>query len=471
MSRSTASSLSRKQIDELIKNVDLPDGDETKTRRFALAPKYLRLNLIRGPPSREAALCAAIEIQRHWRGYCTRCRLLSILDPKISGTAVYSGSKHHVARLQDVRTPPPQKKKMNARRRLEIKFNDSDSDTFEDFCAGYIQSWWKKGQSPPKTPSRSIQKKHEKPSIKRNPPTQKEAVIKIQRAWRRHIDVQVYKYYRDLINFKCRGDPAMMLRCINPKEAKMLDPAMGIHIKFRLAGNAFPPNIYYKIFTHRPIQDLCANSPKDYTKPSVMRKAAKDVHNKGDARVKEDKSVWYKREENNGWRLVSDRLIHHIMSDPVTWETSKKKIEFHHNKLQRKADLEKKKKKRKIDWMKQMYKEGMLKSKTANEETKNLVERATAGMVATAEIHGPDAIEEWEVDELLDWTTSLNFDDYLGEWKEIATSATSEKVIEDKRNLFNDQVDPFTISLSALPSRGKHTSTPVSAQTAIELGY
>ena len=28
----------------------------------------------------------------------------------------------------------------------------------------------------------------------------------------------------------------MMLKCINPNEAKYLDPAAGVHIKFRLAG-------------------------------------------------------------------------------------------------------------------------------------------------------------------------------------------------------------------------------------------
>lgn len=46
----------------------------------------------------------------------------------------------------------------------------------------------------------------------------------------------------------------------------------------------FPPNIYYKIFTHRPVQDLCANSPKDYTRPDAKLCMARDVHNKG-ARV------------------------------------------------------------------------------------------------------------------------------------------------------------------------------------------
>ena len=46
-----------------------------------------------------------------------------------------------------------------------------------------------------------------------------------------------------------------------------------------------------------------------------------------------DHSGWYKRSENNGWRLVSDRLIHHIMSDPVTWESSQKKYEYSHDKV------------------------------------------------------------------------------------------------------------------------------------------
>ena len=52
----------------------------------------------------------------------------------------------------------------------------------------------------------------------------------------------------------------------------------------------FPPNIYYKIFTHRPIQDLCANSPKDYTVADTKRKLARDVHNKGNRVPKPSKS-------------------------------------------------------------------------------------------------------------------------------------------------------------------------------------
>lgn len=48
--------------------------------------------------------------------------------------------------------------------------------------------------------------------------------------------MQVFRYYRDLINFRGQGDPSLMLRCINPAEAQLLDAAAGVHVRFRLAG-------------------------------------------------------------------------------------------------------------------------------------------------------------------------------------------------------------------------------------------
>lgn len=55
----------------------------------------------------------------------------------------------------------------------------------------------------------------------------------------------------------------------------------------------------------------------------------------------------------------------------------------------------------------------MLKAKSDDPETVNLIEGAAAGMVATVEKMGPDALEDWEVDELLEWTNGLNFDQYV----------------------------------------------------------
>lgn len=57
------------------------------------------------------------------------------------------------------------------------------------------------------------------------------------------------------------------------------------------------------------------------------------------------------------------------------------------------------------------YQEGMLKSKIGDASTSKLIEGATAGMVATVDKEGLDAVNDWEVDELLDWTNGLNFDE------------------------------------------------------------
>ena len=46
-----------------------------------------------------------------------------------------------------------------------------------------------------------------------------------------------------------------------------------------------------------------------------------------------EKLDWYQRVENNGWRLVSDRIISNAMNDPITWATANKKIDFHHVKV------------------------------------------------------------------------------------------------------------------------------------------
>ena len=42
----------------------------------------------------------------------------------------------------------------------------------------------------------------------------------------------------------------------------------------------FPPHIYYKVFTHRPVQDIGAFSPCDYTSSDFRKQTARDIHNK-----------------------------------------------------------------------------------------------------------------------------------------------------------------------------------------------
>jgi hypothetical protein len=71
--------------------------------------------------------------------------------------------------------------------------------------------------------------------------------------------------------FYIRGNPAKLLKGINPLEANLLEAASKSHIRFRLGGENFPPNIYYKIFVKSGVIDINAFAPRDYaTLPRVL---------------------------------------------------------------------------------------------------------------------------------------------------------------------------------------------------------
>jgi len=44
-----------------------------------------------------------------------------------------------------------------------------------------------------------------------------------------------------------------------------LETAVDCHVRFRLGGDTFPPNIYYKIFSKSSVCDLNAFAPRDYS--------------------------------------------------------------------------------------------------------------------------------------------------------------------------------------------------------------
>lgn len=487
--------LRHEEVRRILDNVDLP-GSAAEDLKFALASKTERRKTIveQGTSEQDVKTAAAIEIQRVWRGYHTRCKLFGILHPSASVMSTVPGSRfiQSPSRLSDVRTVTPmvphttpqpsvsrKVEQISARAlpRTEKKYNEYCENavaqrgpscklmTYTEFCAVLIQEWWRSlllrpvlPRPPPPTtdgglsPAGAGQQRggtadttDTQGSERKRVTDREEAAKIIQRSWRQHIDVQVYRYYRDLINFKCRGDPSSMLKCINPREAELLDAAAGVHIKFRLAGEKFPPNIYYKIFTHHNIVDMCANAPRDYTRASTKRLPVQYIHNKGQRADEDNKIGWYQRWENNGWRLVSDRVMKRVDQDPVVYESTLKKELFSHNKVIRKQDLERKRKRKKVEWMKKMYKEGMLKAKHgADVETEKVVQSVAEGMLAITDTRGQEAVEDWEVDELLEWTNGLNFDQYIYEWKEIATSAGSEYQTEQTKFLPDD---PFSLTL------------------------
>ncbi|XP_052045313.1 protein MFI [Apodemus sylvaticus] len=249
----------------------------------------------------------------------------------------------------------------------------------------------------------------------------------IQKAWKAFLNVSVFQHFKSLIDLRRQGEPRQIVRYINPKEAELLDAAAGVQVRFRLGGVKFPPEIYYKIFTHRHIEDLCANSPRDYTKLPARYTS----HNKDDPPQAEDNSNsgWYRRVENNGWRPVSYRFWMPTESEVLD---STKESEFHFSKLKRKQDLEKKRKIKKIEWMRQMYYMGSLEAKATDHETLGLIQKATKGLIKSIEDGGVDSVMEWEVDEVLNWTNTLNFDEYIASWRETATSNSSANLKDVK---------------------------------------
>mmetsp|Transcript_160097 Transcript_160097/g.513659 ORF Transcript_160097/g.513659 Transcript_160097/m.513659 type:complete len:713 (-) Transcript_160097:86-2224(-) len=172
------------------------------------------------------------------------------------------------------------------------------------------------------------------------------AAAKIQRAWRGCNNYRVYQTLRDTIaGFKGIGDPCLLLRTVMPRESMLLDPSMQVHVRFRLGGRRFPPTIYFKVFTHGKICDVGAFAPRDY--------AGERLFGKGNA-----PEGWYERRENNGWRALATRLVpgKERYVDEVEKTTANKPIRnFHHSRIQRRQDVEKKRKARTIDWMRKMY--------------------------------------------------------------------------------------------------------------------
>ncbi|XP_017287807.2 protein MFI [Kryptolebias marmoratus] len=227
----------------------------------------------------------------------------------------------------------------------------------------------------------------------------------IQRTWRRYLRRAVFKYVKELIGRCDDLDPRTVLRDVNPREAELLDAAAGVFVRFRLGGISFPPSIYYKIFTYRPIVDVCASGLRDWRSGALKQ---------------EDRSGWYQRTENNNWRLFSDKVAY--AGEPAEVGADKR-MAFHSSRLQRRQEVARWRKRRKIEWMKKMYINGRLR---AAPEPRDAVDSSAREAMDAVEDKGEDEILEWEVDELLAWTNTLNFEEYIQEWKLLACSQTSE---------------------------------------------
>lgn len=57
------------------------------------------------------------------------------------------------------------------------------------------------------------------------------------------------------------------------------------------------------------------------------------------------------------------------------------------------------------------YMNGMLQPNGADEETNEMIEKATRNFLEEYDTNGVKNIADWEVDELIQWTNSLSYDE------------------------------------------------------------
>ena len=178
-------------------------------------------------------------------------------------------------------------------------------------------------------------------------------------------------------------------------------------MRFRFGGHRFPPEVYFKIFTHRPLCDVNSFAPRDYNFErkvdvnasrysnactagekisnyyttlkhrllllmcSVFTWVGKAVDMGLGLRVGEkyfgasvvtnvaiDK--WYKRNEGNSWRPIAASKMNEFDIPPwlrgsVVRPSVEKAGHFHYSKLRRKIDMETQRKQRRRLWMMKAY--------------------------------------------------------------------------------------------------------------------
>jgi len=314
----------------------------------------------------------------------------------------------------------------------------------------------------------------------------------IQNAWRGHMNRQIFCFYKNLIGFHTQqladsvvhsrqrqheqvGDrsssevqqekksqlvtansgqcASTIMKLICPKEAEFMDNAAGTHIRFRLASptsserfGSFPPAVYYKIYTHRPVVDLCATAPRDYTRAVNKVKLPKQRFNsvkEGRNRIQNlifsgnsQTQGWYQRFENNSWRPISDKML---LASLYTAPIPNFKPTVNQRRMKRARD----KKKRRIHWMRQHYysSDKAFTDDSLIEDAIDGIARAVDstvdGIIAADLAQGDDAgdiVDDDDVQALIEWTCCLDYADYSNYWSHLGTAGFPSIEIMGEKN-------------------------------------
>ena len=223
----------------------------------------------------------------------------------------------------------------------------------------------------------------------------------------------------------------------------MIDKASNLQIRFRLGGNVivtqkFPPLIYYKIFVVQGVCDVNSFAPRDYTEVrKISHKTTVNMTFESEE-VKKATEGWYQRSDNNGWRPITDNVL--APFDSVESATAKKARTYHFDKKKRAEVTAAERRKKKLKWLKKLYFDAK-RSDDAEVEKARLLEGGLTQHPTTTKGEEnpfsnpalevmPESQFEAYVDDLLEWSETLDYDKYTENWTQIATSAPSNVQLE-----------------------------------------
>jgi hypothetical protein len=177
-------------------------------------------------------------------------------------------------------------------------------------------------------------------------------------------------------------------------------------VRFRLGGSCFPPLVFYKIFTHRPVTDVGMFCPRNYSAEALLPQsiifdrlpnmtpcsssAATVIPStpeppkfEADFSIPEafrrfvrpdgtigfrDTTGWYQRRENNGWRPVNE--VKMLDGEDVLGTGRRYRPTFHFKRSVRLEDQRRRQKLRRREWMVALYKCDPLCDRSANASKK-----------------------------------------------------------------------------------------------------
>merc|ERR1712004_754179 len=338
----------------------------------------------------------------------------------------------------------------------------------------------------------------------------------IQNCWRSHVDRKIFGFYKNLVGFHSSklvhtlfGDKVnvekkvddkrsalitasnkqcalTIMRMISPVEAQYMDEAAGTHIRFRLASpgtrffgssksskfGSFPPAVYYKIYTHRPVIDLGMTAPRDYTKAKNKNLLPKQKHNHINQKLDTTTQGWYRRYENNHWRPIADKVLLSAVGNghsDVLYSNSlaEKRIKKHNRR-----------KYKRVQWLQKLYHAGVTKKLTSEvdsdeaEDLDDFVQEALDGMyedvikqdgidkkplLETRNID--EVVDDEDIQALIDWTSGLDYNDYNNYWSHLGTAGfPSVEILGEKKN-------NFIRELSGKPSHPNSAGSKINKST------